>query len=190
MLAVSKSDAIEYVVYDGFGDNYPKWFLDSIIEYIKYDEEYECAIFHAEKDQEPIVLLEGDVFLYNNKKQIYRMDQEQFTEQFYTLDTYGGWMTRLFCAPISSTLEFVMYDGYHNKYDAWFLRKILPFVIYDSDGCSTIKRLGRMPHIRGAGFSIRGTMSIVDNDVFLRNKEHGIYKLDIESFNEEFCVVE
>ena len=64
MWAALKSDVIEFVVYEGFRDYYPKWFNDAITDYITYDEDYECAILQS-RDADPIVLVEGDIFLVN-----------------------------------------------------------------------------------------------------------------------------
>ena len=108
MWAALKSDVIKYVVYDGFRDNYPKWFNDAIVEYITYDEDYECAILQY-RDADPIVLVEGDVFLVNKLGDIWRMTEEEFDTDFYVTEVQ--WGSENYAALKTNRIEVIVQNG-------------------------------------------------------------------------------
>ena len=108
MWAALKSDVIKYVVYDGFRDNYPKWFNDAIVEYITYDEDYECAILQS-RDADPIVLVEGDVFLVNKYGDVWRMTTEEFDMDFYV--TEGQWGSENYAVLKTNRIEVIVQNG-------------------------------------------------------------------------------
>ena len=108
MWAALKSDVIKYVVYDGFRDNYPKWFNDAIVEYITYDEDYECAILQS-RDADPIVLVEGDVFLVNKLGDIWRMTEEEFDTDFYVTEVQ--WGSENYAALKTNRIEVIVQNG-------------------------------------------------------------------------------
>ena len=108
MWAALKSDVIKYVVYDGFRDNYPKWFNDAIVEYITYDEDYECAILQS-RDADPIVLVEGDVFLVNKLGDIWRMTEEEFDTDFYVTEVQ--WSSENYAALKTNRIEVIVQNG-------------------------------------------------------------------------------
>lgn len=108
MWAALKSDVIKYVVYDGFRDNYPKWFNDAIVEYITYDEDYECAILQS-RDADPIVLVEGDVFLVNKYGDVWRMTMEEFERDFYVTEVQ--WGSENYAVLKTDCIEVVVQNG-------------------------------------------------------------------------------
>ena len=108
MWAALKSDVIKYVVYDGFRDNYPKWFNDAITDYITYDEDYECAILQS-RDADPIVLVEGDVFLVNKLGDIWRMTEEEFDTDFYV--TEDRWSSENYAVLTTNCIEGIVQNG-------------------------------------------------------------------------------
>ena len=108
MWAALKSDVIEFVVYDGFRDNYPKWFNDAIIEYITYDEEYECAILQS-RDADPIVLVEGDAFLKNKYGDIWRMTEDDFDTDFYSVE--DQWFSVNYAVLATDCIEVIVQNG-------------------------------------------------------------------------------
>ena len=108
MWAALKSDVIKYVVYDGFRDNYPKWFNDAIVEYITYDEDYECAILQS-RDADPIVLVEGDVFLVNKLGDIWRMTEEEFDMDFYVTEVQ--WCSENYAVLKTNRIEVIVQNG-------------------------------------------------------------------------------
>ena len=119
MWAALKSDVIEFVVYEGFRDYYPKWFNDAIIDYITYDEDYECAILQS-RDADPIVLVEGDVFLVNKHGDVWRMTTEEFEKDFYTVEDWFGHYTQ-YAVLIGKCIEVIVQDGSQNT-DMMFLK--------------------------------------------------------------------
>ena len=108
MLAALKSDVIEFVVYEGFRDYYPKWFNDAITDYITYDEDYECAILQS-RDADPIVLVEGDIFLVNKFGDIWRMTEEEFDMDFYV--TEGQWGSENYAVLKTNRIEVIVQNG-------------------------------------------------------------------------------
>lgn len=108
MLAALKSDVIEFVVYEGFRDYYPKWFNDAIIDYITYDEDYECAILQS-RDADPIVLVEGDVFLVNKYGDVWRMTEDEFDVDFYVSE--DQWFSANYAALTTNCIEVVVQNG-------------------------------------------------------------------------------
>ena len=109
MWAALKSDVIEFVVYEGFRDYYPKWFNDAITDYITYDEDYECAILQS-RDADPIVLVEGDVFLVNKHGDVWRMTTEEFEKDFYTVEDWFGHYTQ-YAVLIGKCIEVIVQNG-------------------------------------------------------------------------------
>ena len=108
MWAALKSDVIELVVYEGFRDYYPKWFNDAIIDYITYDDEYECAIMQS-RDADPIVLVEGDVFLRNKYGDIWRMTEDDFDNDFYTIE--DQWFSVNYAVLATDCIEVIVQNG-------------------------------------------------------------------------------
>ena len=108
MWAALKSDVIEFVVYEGFRDYYPKWFNDAIIDYITYDENYECAILQS-RDADPIVLVEGDVFLVNKYGDVWRMTEEEFDTYFYMAE--DQWGSCSYAVLITNCIEVIVQNG-------------------------------------------------------------------------------
>ena len=113
MWAALKSDVIEFVVYEGFRDYYPKWFNDAIIDYITYDEDYECAILRS-RDTDPIVLIEGDVFLVNKHGNVWRMTMEEFEKDFYTVEDWVGHYPK-YAVLIGNCIEVVVESNIYLK---------------------------------------------------------------------------
>lgn len=112
MWAALKSDVIEFVVYEGFRDYYPKWFNDAIIDYITYDEDYECAILQS-RDADPIVLIEGDVFLCNKYGDVWRMTEDEFDTNFYVAE--DQWGSEQHAVMNSDCIEVIFQNGVYLK---------------------------------------------------------------------------
>lgn len=187
MLAAMRSDVVEFVVYEGFGDHYPQWFVDRVTEFITYDEEYECAVFSG-YGLEPMVLIEGDVILYNKFGNLYHLEREKFSQLMYEVDCWDS--EKLGAAQKGDVLEFVFYNGSHEHYPDWFTKRVGVAILSDSDDVATLLERSVMTHIEGIKYSNHGTFDIRDGDAFLLNKKGRIKYLDGDTFADNFYVVE
>lgn len=84
MLAVAKSEALEYCRYLGtLKVNYPQWFMALVDEGTLFNGD-ECVYYQSEFGD--IAMADGDVLLRNKYGQVMYMECEEFNQTFFEVD--------------------------------------------------------------------------------------------------------
>lgn len=138
MFAVAHSDVIEFVTYVGVHDEYPEWFMESMIQDMDFTPSGRPAIYYSEVDC--VEFYEGDVFLVNELNQLYRIDNQKFADEFYEVDglisrrsASHTWQS--LAAAKDDCLESVAWCGLDGNYPTWFNDLIEDGRVFIQSGC-------------------------------------------------------
>ena len=199
MLAVAKVDCLEFTVYVGMQETYPEWFTDKVLSFAEECEEGFATLtpsFALPKIRGDmwfiggqIALFEDDVFLINNRGDIWQLEMEKFTDMFYFTDVWDE--HALYAGAKSDAMEFTVYEGWHDNYDPWFHEAILDHVIWNGDHeCLILPTSNEEVEIGGHKHELEGEMLLEEGDVFLVNKYKQVWRMSQEEFNDKYWVIE
>lgn len=119
MEAAFRGSLLHYTVYEGFIEQYPRWFRNEIVDHT-YVDEFGHSVYNLD------VLVEGwDIFMKNRYGDVRRVNREEF-------DSYYIEVSKTQCAPRDAVLECFIYSDDDGIQDMpyWMLEALQDSYIY------------------------------------------------------------